>query len=329
MTQITIKKGIEKITNDMFPIQNRRLVTEICIPEGLKSIGNQCFQSYHQLKRIYLPESLVEIHPHAFYDCAQLIEISLPYNLKFIGQGCFMYCTNLKNIRIPNSVNYVGERCFNGCYRLSHIEWSRNCPIVLSSTFAFCRNLKSIEFPDGITNIKTYTFNSCTSLERCTFPNTIKTIEHGTFRFCKGDILIKFKNITNREYINQFPNILEFNREATYKNVLENIGTFITNIKLTNNILSEEVIDVKGIVGSLVFATLDGNEYHIKNVNNQNFKNLLCQKYKYLNKEKDNWDIFIDEENINECNMLYLVNMHFSKKFNILEPILIYWNKMT
>ena len=68
------------------------------VPEGVTTIGNDCF-----------------------YGCTSLTSVQLPSTLINIGEYAFSE-TNIKSITIPEGVTSIGKECFNGCSSLTTIE---------------------------------------------------------------------------------------------------------------------------------------------------------------------------------------------------------------
>jgi hypothetical protein len=87
-------------------------ITEVYIPEGVVSIGDEAFRECTELKIVSLPSSLTHIGAHAFIDSWQLANITIPGNVTHIRDGAFAH-TSLKSLTIPNSVISVGDQAFD------------------------------------------------------------------------------------------------------------------------------------------------------------------------------------------------------------------------
>lgn len=87
------------VPNNVTTLGNRAFygtsVGEVILPEGVKSIGKQCFWNCYALVKIELPKTLKTIKEEAFRSCLALFEIRLPKSLTKIGAGAFYNC-NIK-----------------------------------------------------------------------------------------------------------------------------------------------------------------------------------------------------------------------------------------
>lgn len=78
------------------------------------------------IKKIYNPDTIIEIGRGAFSSCYKLEEIHLPKNLKVITDNMFSYCQSLTSIEIPEQVERIERHAFKGCLSLSDINISNN-----------------------------------------------------------------------------------------------------------------------------------------------------------------------------------------------------------
>ena len=84
--------------------------TEITIPDGVTVIGKKAFKS-NSMRKVVMPESVIEIGDSAFYGCLYLEEVQLSPELQTIGKYAFYLC-KLKSIEIPSSVKVIGDQSF-------------------------------------------------------------------------------------------------------------------------------------------------------------------------------------------------------------------------
>lgn len=107
----------------------------ISLPINVNEIGEECFYGCESLsevqslgrvefipkytfmgcniKRISLPESLIEIDDEAF-NSNKIESLAFPKKLKRIGNSSFAYC-NIKNITLNGNLQEIGDFCFFEC----------------------------------------------------------------------------------------------------------------------------------------------------------------------------------------------------------------------
>lgn len=98
---------------------------QVCLPDGINTIGTRAFYRCKELKELHLPAKLKKIGKEAFYFCG-FEELELPEGLEYLGESAFFRCKNLKKIRIPTSVKHIDKWVFHGCNNLEYIEILRD-----------------------------------------------------------------------------------------------------------------------------------------------------------------------------------------------------------
>ena len=91
--------GIKFGSNDSNPLSNAHHlysdedteITNLAIPNGVTSIGND-----------------------AFWDCSGLTSVTIPNSVTSIGDYAFNLCSGLTSVTIPNSVTSIGDDAFEG-----------------------------------------------------------------------------------------------------------------------------------------------------------------------------------------------------------------------
>lgn len=197
---------------------DNKLVTDVTIPDGVKSIGKYAFYGYSSLKSISFPSSIRSIGESAFYDCPNLDEvyatniedwckikfedtysnpisygskiyidgelatdITIPKGITKICDYAFANCETITNVVIPNSVISIGDSAFNCCSNLKNISIPNSVVNIGKGAFSSCFNLEKVEIPDGIKIIKDYTFTSCEKLNTIIIPQSVKKIGYLAF----------------------------------------------------------------------------------------------------------------------------------------------------
>ena len=134
-----------------FPVEyanHQMTVNNLIIGEGITRIGNSAFRgdAYGTwiIKKVQLPESLIEIGDKAFYE-SNIASVSLPSNLKTVEDSAFVGA-NIKSLVIPASVERIEYQAFgsNGLTSLTFEEVSK---LTYIGEYAFGANeLTAVDF---------------------------------------------------------------------------------------------------------------------------------------------------------------------------------------
>lgn len=169
-------------------------VTQIELPNTIKTIGLGAFHNASQLSSIEIPASVTEIGPSAFEGCRYLDTVVMGENVKKIGSCAFLGCVCLETINLPKKLKTIEERTFTNCNSLAAI----NIPTALTSigdvAFGGCEKLTSLTMPATLKAIGENAFYKCTHLEIKGIPATAK-IAPTAFDFCKHKY-----NIVQKKY---------------------------------------------------------------------------------------------------------------------------------
>lgn len=182
---------ITKIENGAF---NNSKITNITIPNSLKSIGEDAFWSCTYLTSITLPDSVTSIGLNAFHDTFWYN--NQPDGLVYVGKIAYKYkgtmpsntsivikdgtlgianyafsFSNLTSITIPNSVRSIGDGAFQHC-NLTNITIPNGVTHLKSGVFTYCSNLTSITIPISMTEIDHWVFDECYRLDEIVFNGT-------------------------------------------------------------------------------------------------------------------------------------------------------------
>ena len=103
------------------------LITSITIPDGVVSIGDNCFSGCYCLKHIFLPSTLTELGK-SFASCYSLVGIDIPNGVTEVRGSTFYSCRSLASVILPASVEYIGSYAFEYCSSLSRVTFCGNCP---------------------------------------------------------------------------------------------------------------------------------------------------------------------------------------------------------
>lgn len=216
VTSATLRSDTIGIADNAF-YMNREL-TDIIMPNGMKTIGNDALSYCRELTRINIPSSVVNIYG-VFDSCRKLEEISVENGneiYKSIGNcliktdtktlitGCknsvipddgsvtaissfaFRGCSGLTDIIIPNTVTDIGNNAFASCTGLQSITLSDALQIINESVFSGCTGLTEVTLGENIYKIGKYAFLGCSGLTSFTMSDNVIEIGGGAFSRCEN-----------------------------------------------------------------------------------------------------------------------------------------------
>lgn len=204
--RVEILNGMTTLGYDAFRESG---ITEVVLPEGLKTIEYGAFYNCANLRGVSLPSTLQNLGGYAFYKCSALTAIILPQNLTKMGSFCFdsctglteieipsqlttieMYafrgCTALRSVTLPEGLNVIETSAFSNCEELTQIHLPESITELGGSAFSGCKNLTTVNLPQGITKLQNSLFYDCSSLAAITIPDSVLTIESSAFSGCSS-----------------------------------------------------------------------------------------------------------------------------------------------
>ena len=98
---------------------NGELITDLVIPFGVTSIGNDAFYNCSSLTSVTIPSSVTSIGDSAFRDCLSLTSVTIPEGVTSIGHRAFSECSSLTSVTIPEGVTIAtssGVEISNGTW---------------------------------------------------------------------------------------------------------------------------------------------------------------------------------------------------------------------
>ena len=77
-------------------------VTDLVIPNGVKSINSYAFYNCSSLTSVEIPDSVTSIGSSAFCNCSSLTSVTIPDNVTSIGAYAFFGCDSLESVHISD-----------------------------------------------------------------------------------------------------------------------------------------------------------------------------------------------------------------------------------
>ncbi|MDE6833794.1 MAG: leucine-rich repeat domain-containing protein [Ruminococcus sp.] len=195
-------------------------ISELKIPDTIRSIGMNAFAGCTSLKKITIPETVTEISSGAFMRCTLLSEVTLPDTLTTIGNYAFAQCTSLESMKLPESLVNINPEAFTDCWSLKNFDAS-DCPsfvfedgILMNSSkseiyrgsveldgdlyidnnisaikpgaFSGCFSIESLFIPSSVSTIGADAFSNCSSLKKIDLEQGLSVLEAGAFMYCSS-----------------------------------------------------------------------------------------------------------------------------------------------
>lgn len=144
-------RALAKIQRGLFYYKK---ITEVIVPETVKTIGGNAFYKCSALTSLQLPSGVEEIGDYAFYECSALaIDVTLP-GLKTLGKGAFQI-SGIKSLNLTGApLATIPEFAFGQCSSLASITLNEGLSIIGSSAFTGAV-VTELTIPSTVTDIYT------------------------------------------------------------------------------------------------------------------------------------------------------------------------------
>lgn len=158
-------------------------ITEVVIPNTVKTIGANAFYNCTSMTSIQLPSSLKRINDAAFVGCSGLTVIDIPSNLDIIGMGCFTGCSSLRAFTVGTKTDGRIGKYYKVVDGVLFGTWSSG---ELSSLVAYPnKHGDTFVVPHGVTKILNYAF-CLTEVKEVTLPVGLRIIYDYAFAYCSN-----------------------------------------------------------------------------------------------------------------------------------------------
>ena len=198
------------------------VITDLVIPEGVKSLDWYCFNTCENLETVTLPDSLEFIDSWAFERCSKLKTINVPANVTRINGGAFAQNSSMTSITcdpanknyvsvdgvlftkdmkelvaypggiqggytVPATVNHIGDAAFYGALGLDSVTILGNLDFIGFEAFAECSKLTDVAIRDGVNYVGYWAFRGCDGIKSLTVPQSVTNIGNQAFGFAYAD----------------------------------------------------------------------------------------------------------------------------------------------
>jgi hypothetical protein len=174
------------------------LITTLIIPDGVTSIGSNCFHNCLGFTRVTIPSSVTRINQDAFSHCYALTEITIPSSVEYIEYNAFYGCTALTELTLPTNMTKIGSSAFAHCVSLKYLKLPDYLSTIGGEAFYNCNQLTSLAIPSGVATIEDSTFSGCSSLTLVKIPSSVSNIKRWAFRDCSNLTSLIFLGTTGQ-----------------------------------------------------------------------------------------------------------------------------------
>ena len=87
-------------------IGDKKMETELVIPEGVTAINAYAFIDLYNLENVVIPNSVVSIGDYAFFRCENLKSVHVGSNVKYIGNSAFSSCYNIDSVYVTSQKSW-------------------------------------------------------------------------------------------------------------------------------------------------------------------------------------------------------------------------------
>jgi len=198
------------------------------------------------VSKIIIPHGVKEIEDSAFFEFEYLTEIVISNSVTKIGISAFFRCTSLRSIIIPDSVIEIGRLAFNQCKSLKNIILSDNLKIIGTNAFANCESLEKIDIPGSVKRIDNFAFDCCYSLKNVIIQNGVKEIGLEAFYGCDRLNNLTIPGSVTFIEMNAFPRRRELTIHTPVGSSAEvyakNHGMTVANIDKSDHTMNRKII---------------------------------------------------------------------------------------
>jgi len=170
------------------------LVSELLIPDGIKSIKQYAFFGCSGLVGVMIPDSVMIIEECAFAGCSGLVSVVIPDSVTSIGRSAFSGCSGLEEIALPfvgalRGNNGTPDSLFGYMFGTSSylggMQTRQRYSAYESSYYYIPSKLKKVVITDE-TVLGIGAFDGCSMLTSVTMPNSVTNVGDRAFSGCRN-----------------------------------------------------------------------------------------------------------------------------------------------
>lgn len=186
----------------------------------------------NELEEVILPDTILEIYPYMFYNCASLKRVQFGKKVNRICNNAFEG-TGIEKIIIPNSVLVIDDEAFKNCSKLKEIKFGENVQISGSNIFEYCINLKTITLNNEIKKLGEFFVQTNICLDKIELSENLEYIEN---TLNAKTIIVNSNVFSSIIYAKEFENKYSYTKVLYFK---EGVNPGIAVEALYNEVVSD------------------------------------------------------------------------------------------
>ena len=171
------------VAHDLYVGEER--ITELVIPDGVRTIGN-----------------------YAFKGATNLVSVSFPASVTSVGNAAFNGCGNLKKVFVSDLASWCG---------VSFATASDNPLAVAHELYVGDARITELDIPEGVQTIRSYAFSGATNIQQVAMPAGIVSIGSWAFSDCVGLASVDVPSLENWRNVTGASELFAHARNVTIK----------------------------------------------------------------------------------------------------------------
>ena len=177
---------------------NKRLVTDLIIPDSVTSISNYAFENGTCLNSLTISDNVTSIGDDSFKGC-QIKKLVIADGSKTITRMIVVSDDSLQDVIIPNTITAIEAGAFSDCTRLTGVyitdiaAWCKISfgnqeanPLFYAKKLWLCGSLLTdLVIPNSVAGIGNYAFINCTELISATISDSTVSVGDDAFKGCQ------------------------------------------------------------------------------------------------------------------------------------------------
>lgn len=174
---------------------NGQEVTQLVIPQGVKSISRFAFYGAGSLTSVAIPSSVVSIGESAFKGCSGLTRVDASdleawcgitfendyANPLSLAMHLYVDGNLMEHLEVPRGVTAIHDYAFYHCNDLMDVSMGNDVTTIGKYAFMTCGNLATATIGDGVKDIGEKAFSVCTSLTSLTLGRNVEKLDKRAF----------------------------------------------------------------------------------------------------------------------------------------------------